>query len=386
MKKKIGIFLYSMGAGGAERVVSVLLPELLRRYEVTLFLMNDTLFYPVPDGVEIVWLERSRPDEAGWRKLLKLPRLARRLKRRCEARRIETLFCLMNRPNYIGALARAMGWPGRLILGERGTPSLQYAGSSFQARANRWLIRTLYPQADRITTNSHGARIDLQKRFGVPAAKLSVLYNPFDLEAIEARCSPEAKEAGTFVFVTVGRLDEGKNHRLLIEAFAKIRDERMRLWIVGDGPLRGELEALARRTAEDAVRFFGTRDPFGVLAAADTFVFGSRREGLPNVLIEALACGLPVVSTDCRSGPREILAEESDYETPTRGFRKARYGILVEEDSVTAMAAAMKEVYNNRLLRENLMKNARSRARDFDKSRIVGNVAALIEGTDRHET
>jgi len=379
VKRRLGIFLYSMGAGGAERVVSILLPELARRYDVTLILMNETLFYPVPEGVEIVWLERSRSDEAGWKKLVKLPLLGWRLKRLCDVRRIGTLWCLMNRPNYIGVLARMAGWRGRLILGERGTPSLQYAGGGLQARANRRLIRTLYLRADRVTANSHGARIDLQERFGVPAAKLSVLYNPFDPAVVAERCAPEPKEEGTFVFVTVGRLDEGKNHRLLIEAFAKIRRDRMRLWIVGDGPLRGALETLAEEEAGDAVRFFGTRDPFPLLAAADLFVFASRREGLPNVLIEALACGLPVISTDCRSGPREILAGETDYSRPTRGFRVVSHGILVEEENPDAMAAAMKEGYNNADLRRSLREKAKERARFFTKETALSRLIGILE-------
>ena len=371
-----------MGAGGAERVVSILLPELVRRYEVTLILMNETLFHPVPEEVEIVWLERSRPDESGILKLLKLPWLALRLKKLCQKGHIDILVSLMNRPNYIAALARMMGLKTLLILGERGTPSRQYAGNGFQARTNRWLIGRLYPRADRVTTNSYGALADLRDRFSVPADKLLVIYNPFDLESIETRCIPLDRDDESFIFVTVGRLDEGKNHQMLIEAFGSIYRETMELWIVGDGPLRKKLEALATQTAgSGAIRFFDKCDPFPLLSRADAFVFASRREGLPNVLIEALACGMPVISTDCLSGPQEILAEETTYDAFTRGYRIVKYGVLVEVDNIAAMANAMKEVYNNVSLQKQLANHAKIRAQDFNKAHSVKQFIELIEGT-----
>jgi len=370
VKRRLGIVLYSLSAGGAERVVSVLLPYLLKRYEITLFLMNDTLYYSLPQGVETVWLEHSAPDEPGWLKLLKLPLLAWRLKRACQKRRIKRVLTLMNRPNYIGVLAKLYGWRGYLIIGERGTPSRQYAGNTPHARINRWLIRTLYPRADKVTANSYGALTDLKERFGVPPQKLAVFYNPFKPpERIQVREAVE-KESGTFVFVTVGRLDEGKNHRMLIEAFKRVRQPHMRLWIVGDGPLRSELEAQAK-SLDGAVTFWGRQDPFALLHTADVFVFGSKREGLPNVLIEALYCRLPVISTDCMSGPREILADERDYAEPTRGYRVVTYGILVEEENVQSMAGAMKEVYNNKNLREMLAERAAERADFFQAERAV---------------
>jgi N-acetylgalactosamine-N,N'-diacetylbacillosaminyl-diphospho-undecaprenol 4-alpha-N-acetylgalactosaminyltransferase len=371
-----------MGPGGAERVVSILLPELVKRYEVTLILMNETLFHPVPDEVEIVWLERSRPDENGTLKLLKLPFLAWRLERLRRKHGIGRIVSLMNRPNYIAALAKLAGGDFGLALCERGTPSYQYAGNSLQARINRWLIRRLYPVADIVTANTEGAAKDLAENFGVPATKLEVVSNPFDLATIEKDCARgSAKKNGDFVFVTVGRLDEGKNHSLLIEAFARIRRPGMKLRIVGEGPLRNELQRqiVALGLENDVTLEGAKRNPFAILASSDAFVFASRHEGFPNVLVEALACALPVISTDCPSGPGEILAPGADHVIPDRGFLCAPFGLLVPVDDRIAMQNAMKEVYNNGLLRSELVSAAPGRAADFAKERQIGKLLSLIE-------
>ena len=382
MNERLGVFLYSMGPGGAERVVSILLPELLRHYDVTLILMNETLFHPVPEGVEIVWLERSRPDESGMAKLLKLPLLAWRFRKLCRLYGIDKVFSLMNRPNYVAVLGRMMGGAYGLAISERGTPSMQYAGNAFSARISRWLIRTLYPKADLVTTNSQGAARDLVERFGVPASKLVVIHNPFDLEAIKKACRASDKRAENgFTFISVGRLDEGKNHALLIDAFARVYEPGMRLRIIGEGPLRETLQKkIEKLDLVDAVTLEGAKkNPFACLAEADAFVFASRHEGFPNVLVEALACGLPVVSTDCPSGPREILGLSLREDVPPGCSRRAPFGLLVPVDDTAAMGTAMKEVYNNEILRKELASAAPRRAAEFSKERQVGNVLAVLE-------
>ena len=132
--------------------------------------------------------------------------------------------------------------------------------------------------------------------------KLGISLSKTDIEIKKRR----------FTFVTVGRLDNGKNHRLIIEAMKSIEAD---LWIIGDGELREELLSYIKElNLNDKVYLLGKKEnPFAFLAKADCFVFTSNHEGFPNVLVEALACSLPVISTDCKSGPREILSPKSNF-------------------------------------------------------------------------
>ena len=384
MKKKLAILIYSMAAGGAERVVSVLLPELTKHYRVTLVLMNDTVFYDIPEEVELRFLERSQPEEPGVMNLLKLPLLAWRYRRLCRKEGMEISLSFMGRPNYVNLLASMAGSGAGTIISERAMPSLQYGYPGLQSMINRRLIRLLYPVADMVVANSRGNREDLIVNFGVPAGKTVTIYNPFDLEYIreKAQKQPAIQKEG-FVFATVGRIDEGKNHRMLIEAFSRLDNDMMNLWIIGDGPLREDLEKVVRqKRLEKKVRFIGRQEnPFSWMAQSDCFVFASRHEGFPNVLVEAMACGLPVISTDCPSGPGEILDDRGGSGCLRTGMQETAYGILVAVDDTDSMELAMEKMYNSETLRKIYAGKALERAGMFGKEKTVSEFVRLIEDT-----
>ncbi|MCK9455650.1 glycosyltransferase, partial [Sulfurimonas sp.] len=174
-----------------------------------------------------------------------------------------------------------------------------------------------------------------------------------------------------FTFITVGRVDSGKNHKLLVEA---IKDIDAKLYIVGDGELRSALEEQIRElNLKDKVVLLGRQsNPYKYLAKADCFVFSSLYEGFPNVLIEALACGLPVISGDCQSGPREILAPESDVKIQLKDeVEFAEYGILVPLNSVEKLKEAMNKIMTSEDLRNRYKEKAQQRARGFDVKKII---------------
>ena len=382
-RKKLAILIYSLAPGGAERVVSVLLPELVRHYRVTLVLMNETRFYPVPEEVEIHWLERSDPAEAGWKKFLKLPLLAWRYRNFCRRNGIGLSLSFMTRPNYINIMAKSLGNGATTLVSERALPSLQYGYPGIASWLNRWLIRRLYPRADCLLPNSFGNREDLIRNFGIPADKCRVLYNPFDLETIreEAEEPPKGWREEGFVFLTVGRLDRGKNHRLLIEALAGIGQSGVRLVIIGEGPLEEELRRRARELGvADRVELVGRQsNPFAWMRRADCFVFASNHEGFPNVLVEALACGTPVISTDCLSGPREILEGCTSYAAREGGIRITNCGLLVPVGEVEAMCRAMEKVYNDADLCRELAGKSGQCAERFEKRGIVRELTGILE-------
>jgi glycosyltransferase involved in cell wall biosynthesis len=228
-----------------------------------------------------------------------------------------------------GRLARANT---RIVLG---------IGNTLRVSERKWSrrlgVRLLYRLADGIVANSRGVADDLITSFGLPADRVHVAYNPVVTAALQHGCAqpvdhPWLQPGREFTtLVACGRLSPQKDFATLIRALAAVRRDRdCRLIVLGEGPERENLEALAAElgvgTAMDLVGF--VEDAYAWMAKADVFVLSSRWEGLPNVLIEAMACGAPCVATDCPSGPREILAD-------------GRYGALVPIGDWQAMARAV---------------------------------------------
>jgi N-acetylgalactosamine-N,N'-diacetylbacillosaminyl-diphospho-undecaprenol 4-alpha-N-acetylgalactosaminyltransferase len=376
-KKRLSILIYSLASGGAERVVSILLNELPNKYDITLVLMKNKIEYDIPKEIKIAFLEDSDPYESGIAKLLKLPYLGFRYKRLCKENQITVSLSFMNRPNYINIFAKLFGNRARTIISERAMPSLQHK-VGIQGKINRFLIKQLYPYSDVVTANSMGNSLDLRDNFGIDG--VVTINNPFDIEKIEK----ESKESielkrDRFVFITIGRLDSGKNHKLMIDA---IREIDANLYIIGEGELREELETqIEKLELENRVSLLGRQNnPYKYLSKADCFIFTSNYEGFPNVLVEALSCKLPVISSDCRSGPREILAPKSDISFQLkRSIEMAKYGVLVPINSKKELVEAMNLIIESDSLRDSYIKKGKSRAEYFNKTKIITEFLKIID-------
>jgi glycosyltransferase involved in cell wall biosynthesis len=180
-----------------------------------------------------------------------------------------------------------------------------------------WAYRRFCPRFDVVVCQSADMRDDLIGHFAFPPSKAVIIHNPVDIERVR-RLATEAKSTGnarpkssTDVaphLVAAGRLTHQKGFDLLIEALALCNGSRPRLTLLGEGPLRPELERLAQQSGvADRVRFVGfQKNPYPFFAQADAFVLSSRYEGFPNVVLEALACGTPVIATPAPGGVAEI--------------------------------------------------------------------------------
>jgi len=238
------------------------------------------------------------------------------------------------------AARRRAGRPVRLAFRVGSPPSAALARRHWPNRA--WhrarLIRT-YRQADHVIAISHGVAADLRAVTGVPAQRLAILRNPSVASDIDRQMRaplPCPADPTRPLLLAAGRLVEAKDFATLLHAFARLRRHRnARLAILGEGPLRGELTALAQHLgiADDLALPGFVTQPAAWMARSALFVVSSRFEGGPNVLIEALACGVPAVSTDCPHGPREIL----DH---------GRWGRLVPVGDAAALADAMTATLN----------------------------------------
>ena len=315
LEKRISLFLPSLRGGGAERVMVNLAWGFVERgfkVDVVLARAEGPYLSELPPEARVIDLKAQRV-------LYSLPGLIRYLRRE----RPQALLSTLSHANIVAIWARALARVQvRLVIREANTPSPSAEGAlSIRGRLMPLLMRLFYQYADAVVAVSRGVAEDLKKVAALPEAKLHVIYNPVitpDLfkKAEEALDHPWFAPGQPPVVLGVGRLTAQKDFATLIRAFALVRKTReARLLILGEGEDRPKLETLVKELGlENDVALPGfVENPFKYMKRAAVFVLSSRWEGLPNVLIQALALGTPVVATDCPSGPREIL------ENGTRG-------------------------------------------------------------------
>lgn len=360
---KIALFLPSLHGGGVERVMVNLARGFAERgLKVDLVLAKGEGPYlgEVPPNVHVVDLNASRV-------LASLPGLVRYLRRE----RPEAMLSAMHHSNIIAVWAKLLACvPTRLAVSIHTTTSV-----SLQSPQNRrsllipWLTRWFYLKTEAIVAVSKGVAEDFSRVSGIPFERIKVIYNPVVTpELIENAKEPVehpwfATEQPP-VILGVGRLTKAKDFPTLIRAFALVRQERpARLMILGEGEERFRLEALVKELGlEDDVALPGFVDnPYAYMARAAVFVLSSAWEGLPTVLIEAMACSCPVVSTDCPSGPAEIL-------------ENGKYGPLVPVGDADKLAEAIRIVFDKPLESDVLCR----RANLFSLEKIFEEYLALL--------
>jgi glycosyltransferase involved in cell wall biosynthesis len=324
------MFLPNLGGGGAERVAVNLSNALAARgFEVDMVLAKASGAYlsDLSRAVRVVDLGAARLLSA-------IGPLARYLR----DRRPAVLFSHLYYANCGAVLARALsGAPTRVAVVEHITLSeADRRDRSPKAPILRWLVRRLYPRADRVVAVSRGCADDLVRYNGIPERLVRVIYNPVISPALKDRARESAphpwlEAGGPPVILGVGRLTEQKDFKNLIAAFALLRKRRpARLLILGEGEERPALERLISELGlgQDAALPGFVKNPYAALSRCGVFALSSAWEALPTVIIEALALGVKVVSTDCPAGPREILDG-------------GKYGALVPMADAPALAGAL---------------------------------------------
>ena len=318
----------------------------------------------------------ARPDHGGSRLWLVrcLPALARYLR----DRRPAVVFAAGDRANLLAVCARRIaGGETRIVVCQHNIMSKQlqiYAGRTGPRRTRLalGLMRRAFLRADAIVSVSDGACEDMRWTAGIPSGRVVTICNPVVTRELPALANaplrhPWFRPHAPPVVIGVGRLVEQKDFRTLIRAFARVRRERTaRLLILGEGPLRGELAALAAAldVAEDVALPGFVGNPYRYMSRAGVFALSSTWESMGLVVAEALACGCPVVSTDCFYGPAEIL--------------RGGFGRLVPPGDDPALAAAIAATLDHPPAREPLVK----RGMWFSVERAAERYVRLIPGAD----
>lgn len=348
--RSIAIFLPNLYAGGAERVCVNLANELAwRGFCVDLVLMQQqgALLDQVAEAVRVVDLRASRVRNS-------VRPLAAYMARYQPGALLANMWPLP----VISLIARTLARCRTRVIGvEHTTWSID---EQFARAATRFVIRSsmrlAYPRLDALVTVSDGAADDLSLISGLPRERITTIYNPIVGAPLKASPSEvfakDWAEGSHAKVLAVGTLKAIKDFSTLLHAFARLRQTRdARLLLLGEGDERSRLEGLV---ATLGLGGFVTMPGFALdtrpyYAAADLFVLSSTGEGFGNVIVEALEQGTPVVSTDCPSGPREILED-------------GKYGTLVPVGDVDALAAAMDDA----LSREHDRDALKRRAQDFN--------------------
>ncbi len=353
---RIALFLPSLIGGGAERVAITIAHELAARgYEIDFVLAEATgeLLQEV-GAARVLDLEAPR-----FRSLI------RPLASYLRSEEPTGLLALMWPLTSIAVVARSLARSRtNLVLSDHSMLSEHYPSRRAHL-ALRASMRLTYAAADHRVVVSPRVASDLGRLSGLGAGAFQVIDNPVPLPA-DGRGGDEglwSHPRGARV-LTVGSLKASKRHDLILRAFARLEASEKELAIVGEGPERPRLESLARQLGVAAqVRFHGFRKPEPFYRGADLFVLASDYEGLPMVLIEALGYGLRVVSTDCPSGPREILDQ-------------GRFGTLVPMGDECALAAAIEDS----LATPNRPEIQRQRASQYTPDLIVPKYEKLLTG------
>lgn len=373
MKKKISILTHSLSGGGAERVVSILVNELSPNYDVHLFLMNSKIEYSIPKNTKIYFLEKNNNFENKIFKILKLPYLALKYKKKCIKLNIQISISFLYRPNFINILAHKTLIKSKIkvVISER-------SNILMQSIIIKTLVKVLYPLAETIIPNSKGSANILIKKFNIPKTKIQVINNPNSIITNNLNTNKNK----IFTFITVGRLNKLKNQESLLYAFSKIKSNlEFQLLILGNGQEDVYLKQLSKKLQIDnKIQFLGfKKNVFEYLLNSNVFVFTSTHEGFPNVLLEALKAKLPIISTDCLFGPREILAPDNFNSTLKNGIEIAKYGILIPVNAIEELSYSMSLLLNDNNLLEKYKNTAIERSNDFEIEKIIPKFTNIID-------
>jgi glycosyltransferase involved in cell wall biosynthesis len=406
-KKKVMFIIPHLGSGGAERVV-VNLCNGLADYERIVLIFENIIKHNI--DAQIISIN-SPATQNLFKKLLNFPVRYLKIRKLKEEIKPDFVVSLLEPANLFNVLTKISNQKTILSFRSNYTATLledPFFGKGITRSILKTIytlaLKTIYNRADLLIALSKGVAEDLIKNYGINSNKVKAIYNPYPIDEIrELAKEPLGSYEEIFkhpVLITAGRLTKPKGQWYLLRIFKVLKEKHkdLKLVILGEGELKDYLVKLSQELGLKTyvwdrdklsesfdVYFLGfQKNPFKFIARSKLFVFPSLWEGFGNVLVEAMACGMPVVSSDCRSGPREILAPNTDfdYQTPKPEF--AEYGVLMPvfeikykianeplEEREIMWVETIDKLLEDESLRKSYSEKAKQRAEDFRIEKIV---------------
>lgn len=376
------ILINSLTSGGGEKV-AITLCEQFKKNGINVFFVCLERDDHYTFDHKIDYLSGHEGENgSNVQKLFYLFIFASRFKKFLREKKIHLVQSHLNRANYVNIIARMFGSAHHAQLVNHGIVGRYESYGNLAGKINLFLTKWLYKKADQVILASKGMMLDL-KRLGRFQNDLTVINNPFDVEKI-IDMSRESIEKDEFIFderkkylIAVGRLENVKKITDIIMAMEMIRKRLpdVELIILGDGPEKINIYDFAEKLDMGQIIHLSgdVKNPFKYISRADILISASEYEGFCNVIVEALISGTAVISTDCESGPREILAPGTDVSIKLKQgeIEFAEFGVLVPVGDHECLAGAITELLSDVSRLKYYSENGIKRAVDFDKSPIT---------------
>lgn len=388
MKKNVVFFIGTLSGGGAERAVSNISLNLSDeiKQKIILFGKNKKIVYP--HKAEIVNLDNYNEKNT----VSKIISLVKRVHKvsKLKQKKDVTFISFLEYPNLINALTSNKA---KTYVSIRNHMSTKHKKG---AKAFLWnkTIKNLYSKTDGIISVSNEIKNDLINNYNIDENKIKVLNNSYSIDDIQISAEESIEEEYKYIFenpvvITTGRLNKQKAQWHIIRAFKKVKDQvsNAKLVILGEGKLYKYLSELSSELGlKNDVHFLGFKNnPFKYIKNSKVFVMTSLHEGFPNALAEAMATGVPVISSDCLSGPIEILApQEIENEKISYEISQDRYGMLIPNfdgnmygynDPMTVEESILSQQIVDLLTQSSLnqyfSKRSSTRIKDFNINQII---------------
>ena len=364
--KKIVFIIDNLKGGGAEKAIKIIVEGLEEKgFNPTIVLLENRRDYSLSNNADLYCLTNKITIYNSILIYFKLVKLLKSLSPNIiyATNTKSQIFTLITKPLYKKA---------KRVINIQVDLTKQYESRRYIFN----IFNELLTYADAYSFISKGIYENLKGK--IPAKENIFIPNPIDFEEIDKlKLIPiEKKYSHIFekkVFITIGRLTEQKGQWNLLEAFSKINQD-YNLIIVGAGEKEKELKELSKKyNIEDRVYFLGFQiNPFQFLYNADVFVLSSLWEGFGNVIVEAMRCELPIISTDCPSGPREILSPNSNINFRLKNdVEISNYGILTPVNETIVLSKAMEDLMGNREDKERYSSLSMQRANDYSKNKVI---------------